>query len=293
MRASETLRAPAKLNLTLEVLGRRPDGYHGIRSVMVPVDLCDELIVEPSVEGFRFSCDARELQEKNLVERAMHALSLPNSNFHISLRKRIPTGAGMGGGSSDAAAVLLAASRGKFGAPVSAEYLAIARSLGSDVPFFLVETAALVEGTGERVTALGPVPPWHAVVIKPPVAVSTAWAYEQIDASQRGSRARSESVSLKMADALQRADFPAAVALLQNDFHDVLAPATPEIGAALDMLRAAGSDNALMTGSGSCVFALAETAAKRDALAAAVTPRDGYRLYACSFWNGEAWRSAA
>jgi 4-diphosphocytidyl-2-C-methyl-D-erythritol kinase len=293
MKASETLRAPAKLNLTLEVLSRRPDGYHGIRSVMVPVDLCDELIVEPSAAGFTLDCDMPGLREQNLVERAMHALPLPTSNFHISLTKRIPTGAGMGGGSSDAAAILLAAQRGRFGTPLSAEYLAIARSLGSDVPFFLVETAALVEGTGERVTALGPVPPWHAVVVKPDVAVSTAWAYERIDAAPKKTRARSESVSLRMAEAVQRADFRAAVSLLQNDFQDVLVPATPAISSALAVLRAAGSDHALMTGSGSCVFALAETTAERDALAARVQVPEGYRLYTCSFWNGEAWRNAA
>jgi 4-diphosphocytidyl-2-C-methyl-D-erythritol kinase len=292
MKASETLRAPAKLNFTLEVLSRRPDGYHGIRSVMVPIDLCDELRVEPS-ERFRFTCDALELQEHNIVERAVYALPLPNSNFHISLRKRIPTGAGMGGGSSDAASVLLAAQRGTFGHAISAEYLPIARSLGSDVPFFLVETAALVEGTGERVTALGPVPPWYAVIVQPPVAVSTAWAYERIDADARASRARSESVSLRMAEALQRADFSAVNSLLQNDFQDVIAPATPEIARAIDLLRGAGAVHPLMTGSGSCVFALTETLEQRETLAAGLELPPGYRVYTCALWNGEAWRNAA
>ncbi len=292
MKASETLRAPAKLNLTLEVLSRRPDGYHGIRSVMVPVDLCDELRIEPA-ECFAFECDAVELQEHNIVERAAHALSLPNSNFRVSLHKQIPTGAGMGGGSSDAAAILLAAQRGVFGAATSAEYLSIARSLGSDVPFFLVETAALVEGTGERVTALGPVPPWHVAIVRPPVAVSTAWAYERIDAASRPSRPRSESVSLRMAEALQRADFDAVVSLLQNDFEDVIAPATPEIAHALELLRNAGAAHPLMTGSGSCVFALTQTREQRDAIAAAVQLPEGYRMYTASLWNGEAWRRAA
>jgi 4-diphosphocytidyl-2-C-methyl-D-erythritol kinase len=292
MKASETLRAPAKLNLTLEVLSRRPDGYHGIRSVMVPVDLCDELHVEAAAR-FTFTCDATELQEHNIVERAVHALSLPTSNFRISLRKNIPTGAGMGGGSSDAASVLLAAQRGTFGAPISAEYLAIARSLGSDVPFFLVETAALVEGTGERVTALGPVPPWHAVIVQPPIAVSTAWAYERIDAASKASRPRSDSVSLRMAEALQRADFDEVAALLQNDFQDVIAPATPEVTRALEVLRSAGAPHPLMTGSGSCVFALTNTREQRDSLERELQLPPGYRKYSASLWNGEAWRRAA
>lgn len=292
MKASETLRAPAKLNLTLEVLNRRPDGYHGIRSVMVPVDLCDELRIEPA-ERFAFQCDRSELREHNIVERAVHALSLPTSNFRISLQKQIPTGAGMGGGSSDAAAILLAAQRGAFNAPISVEYLTVARSLGSDVPFFLVETAALVEATGDRVTALGPVPPWHVVIVRPPVAVPTAVAYERIDAASRPSRPRSESVSLRMAEAIQREDFETAISLLQNDFQDIIAPATPEIARALDLLRDAGAAHRLMTGSGSCVFALTQTREQRDAIAAALRLPHGYEMYTASFWNGEAWRRAA
>jgi 4-diphosphocytidyl-2-C-methyl-D-erythritol kinase len=293
MKASETLRAPAKLNLTLEVLGRRADGLHGLRSVMVPVDLFDEISIEHSASGFGFTCDVSELQGENLVERAARALELQGSPLLFSLRKQIPTGAGMGGGSSDAAAILLAAQRGFFGHLRDRDYLSIARSLGSDVPFFLVETAALVEGTGERVTALGPVPRWHAVIVRPPVAVSTAWAYQQIDASARATRPRNTSVGIQMGEALQRGQFARAVELLQNDFHDVLAPAVPEIRRALDLLLEAGASHALLTGSGSCVFALAQHAAERDKLRARLRLPEGYRAYTCSFWNGEAWRSAA
>jgi 4-diphosphocytidyl-2-C-methyl-D-erythritol kinase len=292
MKASETLRAPAKLNLTLEVLNRRPDGLHGLRSVMVPVDLCDELRIE-SADGFAFECQTPELANDNLVERAVHALGLPAIDARISLAKQIPTGAGMGGGSSDAAAILLAAQRGVFGRTQVDDYLSTARSLGSDVPFFLVQTAALVEGTGERVTALGPVPPWHAVIVKPPVAVSTAWAYGQIDAASKPSRPRSNSVSLEMAEALQRHEFDRAVSLLQNDFHDVIVPATPEIQRALRVLREAGAGHALMTGSGSCVFALTPDLQSRDELAQRLQLPEGYAAYRCSFWNGEAWRNAA
>jgi 4-diphosphocytidyl-2-C-methyl-D-erythritol kinase len=289
VKASEKLRAPAKLNLTLEVLARREDGLHGLRSVMVPVDIFDELYVEVAQNG-SFSCDVPELQSGNLVERALNALGV--SGFRVELRKAIPTGAGMGGGSSDAAAVLLAAQRGVFGAPPQVDYLSAARSLGSDVPFFLTETAALVEGTGERVTALGPVPPWHAVVVKPPVAVSTTWAYGQIDAATRPTRARNQSVSLQMGEALQRGDFERTVALMQNDFHDVLAPSTPEIAASLDALRAAGAQKPMLTGSGSCVFALTQTADEAAAIAQHCHG-EGMRIFTCAFWNGDAWRSAA
>lgn len=293
MRASEALRAPAKLNLTLEVLGRRADGLHRLRSVMVPIDLCDELRVSARHGAFAFSCSAPELQQNNLVERAFDLLALPKNEFGIALDKRIPTGAGMGGGSSDAAAVLLAAQRGVFGPPPRIDYMSAARSLGSDVPFFLVETAALVEGTGERVTALGPVPLWHAVVVKPPAPVPTAWAYEQIGAMARASRPRSGSVSVQMAQALQRSDFDLATSLLQNDFHDAFATVTAEIASAIDMLRSAGAAHTLMTGSGSCVYALVQRAQDAQALERGIARREGYGIYAAAFWNGEAWRSAA
>ncbi len=292
MKASETLRAPAKLNLTLEVLTKRPDGFHGVRSVMVPVDLCDDLSIERA-SVFQFNCDAPELLSGNLVERAFHALGLQHSDLHVTLRKKIPTGAGMGGGSSDAAAILLAAQQGVLGPVPNVDYLAIARSLGSDVPFFLVQTAAIVEGTGERVTALGAVPPWHVVIIKPPAAVSTAWAYQKIDAAAAPSRPRSSSVSLEMAEALQRSEFDRVVSLLQNDFQNVVLPEVPEIAKSHELLRAAGAENALMTGSGSCVFALVQTQREREDIASRVQLPEGYRMYACSFWNGQAWRNAA
>jgi len=291
MKASETLRAPAKLNLTLEVLSRRPDGLHGLRSVMVPIDLADTIRITRQSE-FSFVCSDAALQEQNLAVRAFDALGLQDRGYRIELHKRIPAGAGMGGGSSDAAAILLAAQRGIFGTPPPLEYLPVARALGSDVPFFLVETAALVEATGERVTALGAVPGWHAVIVKPPIAISTADAYARIDASPRSSRPRNESASVEMAEALQRADFEAAQALLQNDFHDVLAD-EPPIRAAIQMLREAGAAHPMLTGSGSCVFALCPQAQNAAELAARLPARDGYAVFTAGFWNGEAWRTAA
>ncbi len=293
MRASEALRAPAKINLTLEVLGRRADGLHGLRSVMVPIDLCDELHVRKSEDGgFSFRCDIGELQEHNLAQRAFDALHLTERGYEIALRKRIPTGAGLGGGSSDAAAVLLAAQRGAFGCAPEIDYVGTARSLGSDVPFFLVETAALVEGTGERVTALGPVPQWHVVVVKPPIHVSTAWAYEEIDARCLPSRPRSGSASLQMAEALQRDQFDLAVELMQNDFHQVMAQ-TEEICGAIDVLRAAGAANAMLTGSGSCVFTLVRDAGAARTIAERAARQSPFETFAAAFWNGAAWRSAA
>ena len=269
--------APAKINLTLEVLDRREDGYHALRSVMVPLDLCDTLEIAEAAES-SFTCSDPTLQnEGNLVMRAVQAVA-PNAKRAIHLQKVIPTQAGLGGGSSDAAAVLLAAMQGAFGPIEHRDWMATARSLGSDVPFFLAQSGALVEGTGERVTALGPLPPWHVLVVKPPVAVSTATAYEELDRHKRTSRPRSDSLSLQMVDAIQSHDFARAQALLQNDFHDVVA-------------RSFAPPGMLLSGSGSALFALAKTEEEIAAIDERLDVPDGFLRFRTRFRKNAVWRA--
>ncbi len=287
MKAGVTLQAPAKLNLSLEVLGRVAGGLHGVRSVMVPVDLCDELEISPGGEALQFLCDDPALQSDNLVERAYRSLDL-RSGAKIGLRKNIPVQAGLGGGSSDAAAILLAAQRGVFDSVPQIDYVQAAMELGSDVPFFLVETAALVEGTGERVTALGKAPDWHAVVVKPPVSISTRDAYSALDENERGSRPRNASVSLSLGEALQRGDFDRVIELQQNDFFDVVT-STAEVAQAIEMLREAGARKPMLSGSGSAVYALTRTAAERDKLAERIVTVPEFEIFACAFRSGAAW----
>ena len=280
--------APAKINLTLEVLARRDDGYHGLRGVMVPLDLADELTIEAG-DGFSFRCDRPELDGgDNLAVRALRALGeLPS--FRVELRKHIPTQAGLGGGSSDAAAILRAAMAGAFGPPPAADWLRIARRLGSDVPFFLAGTGALVEGTGERVTPLGALPRWHALVIKPPVDVSTAAAYAELDRHPRPTRPRASSGSIAMVTALQRGEFGAVQASLQNDFHDVIAATVPEVATALDALASAGAANTLLAGSGSCVFAIADSRTKIDRILERLVLASDYQRFAAAFAPAPDW----
>ena len=284
-----TLRAAAKINLSLEVLARRDDGYHGIRSVMVPLELADEITVEPAAR-FSFECDVPELQgESNLCVRAFRALD-DLAPFRISLHKRIPSQAGLGGGSSDAAAILRAAMDGWFGAIGPRDWLGIARSLGSDVPFFLSGTAALVEGTGERVTPAGALPDWHALIVKPPACISTAQAYAALDRRERPARKRNESVSIAVLEALQRADFATVERLMQNDFHDWAASHEPQIAAAILALREAGAGNVLLAGSGSCVFTLAPERQRIDALCEQASLPKSYRRYTTRFAKALQWR---
>lgn len=282
------LRAPAKLNLTLEVLSKRDDGYHSLRSVMVPVALYDELEVTLDSPRWHFESSDPQLSQDNLVERAVHAGGVPAEGLHVSLRKRIPVGAGLGGGSSDAAAILAAAGDGRLGPVPHKDYLSVARSLGSDVPFFLCGTAAIVEGTGERITALGSIPAWGATIVKPPISVSTGAAYALLDRAPRASRPRNTSVTLRCAEALQRADFDGVTALLQNDFESVIACAHPEVAHALELLRNWSHGPAILTGSGSCVFTLwDERPDKPLALPA------GFERYDAPFCTAEGWRGPA
>jgi 4-diphosphocytidyl-2-C-methyl-D-erythritol kinase len=285
------LKAPAKLNLTLEVLARRVDGYHGIRSVMVPLGLADELSIEPSA-AFSFECDDAELAgERNLAAAAVRALFDDPPAVRVRLTKRIPVQAGLGGGSSDAAAVLRAAQSGAFGAVPRRDWLQIARALGSDVPFFLAGTGALVEGTGERVTPAGAIPPWHVLIVKPPVAVSTADAYRELDRRERPQRPRSASVSLALLEALQRGEFDSVERLMCNDFHDPIASSAPEIADASEALRAAGASNAMLCGSGSCVFTLATDGAAIERILKRLTLAASFERYTTQFAATPEWRS--
>lgn len=285
-----TFYAPAKINLTLEVLARRADGLHGVRSVMVPLELADELRVTEGAR-FGFTCDRGDLaRSDNLVVRAVRALGAPPAR-QVELRKVIPTQAGLGGGSSDAAAVLRAAMSGAFGEVAPTDWIAAARALGSDVAFFLAGSAALVEGTGERVTPLGTTPRWHVLVVKPPVGVSTTDAYARMDRSARALRSRRASVSLAMATALQRGDFAGVRALLHNDFQEPVAAAMAEVATALDALRSAGAQRPLLAGSGSCVFALAEHRDELAAIAGRLSLPPEYARFQTAFAAAPLWRA--
>jgi 4-diphosphocytidyl-2-C-methyl-D-erythritol kinase len=288
------VRAPAKINLTLEILNRQEDGYHRLRSVMLPIALEDEIAIDPA-ERFAFSCEPATLTGDNLVVRALAAAGAGGPPFAVDLRKHIPVGAGLGGGSSDAAAILRAAIDGVFGPPASLDWLAVARALGSDVPFFLTGTGALIEGTGERVTALGTLPPWWVIVLAPDVHVDTGAAYRALAGARANApppaRPRNDSASLRALEAVQRADYAAAIAAATNDFEPLIAIDYPPVAAALRALREAGAQQAMLSGSGGATFALCEREATARALATAVVLPPGARLFTVPLAASEAWRA--
>ncbi len=249
--------APAKLNISLEVFGRRPDGYHDIRSVMVPVSLYDEVAVEEIPGGIVVECDDPDVpvDAANTCHRAASLFreraGLP-AGVRIRIRKGIPSQAGLGGGSSDAAATL----KGLYALTDSRlppeELLALAARVGADVPFFTLGSAALVEGFGEALTPIPWKDPFHAIVVKPPFGMSTREGYERLRRGPMEAPPRGQVPSFP--------DLSALAAAVRNDFEEAWAPARPEIARLKAALLAAGALAAGLSGSGSTVFGLFATA---------------------------------
>lgn len=264
--------ARAKLNLTLDVLGRRPDGYHDLRMIMQSVDLCDTLSMEfTEGEGITVETGLCFLpnDERNLAAKAARAFFAHTGQergLSIRITKRIPVCAGTAGGSSDAAAVLRALNE-MTGAGLSLRELArIGESVGSDVPYCVLGTTALAEGRGEILTPLPRLPACWAVLCKPSFSVSTPELFRRMDSHRIGCRPDTEGVLA----ALERGDLREAARRMYNVFEDVLPErhrrTVDEIKAAL---IAEGALGACMSGTGSTVFGLfgdEETAGKAYAL---------------------------
>ena len=272
-----TVRARAKVNLWLRVLAREASGYHQIHSLFCALDLADELTFE-SAAALQLTVIGADVGpvEQNLVYRAARAFfeaTDTDDGVHISLAKHIPAGAGLGGGSSDAAATLDALNR-RAGSPlVRTELLRIAARLGSDVPFFLCGSPlALAAGYGERLQPLPPLPSRPVLVLMPPFGSSTAQAYADLDRDREGK-------PLDFApDTIEATlTWEAVAARAHNDFEPVIYTRHPELRAARDDLLQAGAGIALLAGSGAAVWGVFEDDEARDIAAAAVA-RDGWRV---------------
>jgi len=261
-------RAPAKINLWLRVFGRDGKGYHGIESLFQLIGLEDDLVVEPAPAGVMLTGAPAALGpvEDNLIVRAANrflAAAHHRGGVAITLTKRIPWNAGLGGASSDAAATLAAMNR-LFGSPLSAgDLLELGSALGSDVPFFLAgSTLALGWGRGERLLAFPSLPSRPLLVVAPPAPVRTADAYAWID-KDRGTRDTGEYAAVFSADAF--ASWASVREHSHNDFESVVAGHLPEIGHWLDRLRETEAFLVRLAGSGGAIVALFDSVAARDA----------------------------
>lgn len=254
------IQAHAKLNLTLDVLGRRPDGYHDLRMLMQTVDLHDDLTLEDSPDGslrVQNSLAFLPCGEKNLAAAAAlrfwEALGAERRGLTITIRKRIPVCAGMGGGSSDAAAVLRALNR-EAGEPFSLTELArVGERVGSDVPYCVLGGTALAEGRGERLTPLAPLPACWAVVCKPEFSVSTPELFAKIDNARLRCRPDTEGAMA----ALAAGDLGGVARRMYNVFEDALPDRQrARVARIKHALIQSGALGAVMTGTGSAVFGL-------------------------------------
>jgi len=303
-----SIRAPAKLNLSLAVLARRADGFHEIESLMVPVTLHDTLRVQVSeVPGIRLrvrfggrlataagSSLAHDVptDASNLVVRAAQALAFeaglacsPDSpcdpGLDIDLVKRIPSGSGLGGGSSDAAATLMAAAK-VWGLGVSHETLAaIGARIGSDVPVFFAGGAAIAAGRGERIEPVAGLPPLHAVIARPQAGLSTAAVYSRCtpDATRRGSAQR-------LAASLAAGRFRGALPLMHNSLEEPARSMCAEVARLLEQFSRAGAVHPMLTGSGSACFAVVRSAMESRRVAARLERAGWPGVFAVRFKPG-------
>lgn len=256
----ETFRreAPAKINLALDILGKRPDGYHALCSIMQTVSLCDSVELAEGGEGFTLSMagftppEGRKTLEQRAAEAFFARLGRAMPPLTVAITKRTPAYAGLGGGSADVAA-LLRLLRDRYAPKMEDATLeSIGAEVGSDMPFCLRGGTALAEGRGEILTDLPPLPDCWIVLCKPPFPIPTPMLF-----------ARADSVAIRhrpdipgMRKALENGDLEGVAGRLGNVFEEVLPPECGAVFAIRDALLAAGALGAGMSGSGPTVFGI-------------------------------------
>jgi 4-diphosphocytidyl-2-C-methyl-D-erythritol kinase len=268
--------APAKINLSLKILGRRSDGFHEIETLIAPVTLCDEIEISKSnSKQIEFHCDdpSVPMGDDNLIVRAaksFFAATKLKSALLIEVKKKIPHGAGLGGGSSDAASTLLALNE-LFGTKLPREALAkMAETIGSDVPFFIFQSPALCKGRGELVTAVKLKGKLSLLLLKPAFVISTAWAYSRWQHSREIPEVRyqaQEFAGQTFMNDLERPVFEKFVFLAELKMW---------------LLNQREVATALMSGSGSTVFALLRENADANVIAKRAKAELDPELWTCA-----------
>lgn len=273
-----TILAPAKLNLSLDIIGTREDGYHLLRSIMKTITLYDTIQLKKS-DRISLNCNQEEIStgRDNLAYQAATAFFETTGiagGVSITLEKNIPFGAGLGGGSSDAAATLTGLNQ-LYQTDLSLEELSLCGiSIGADVPFFLSGGTALIEGIGERYTQLKNFMPCWFVVVKPAFSVSTPEAYQLFDRLEQVLHPNTDS----LINAIMQQDLPSFCQKAGNVLE--YAVDMPEISQLKEQLRLFGAVYSAMTGSGSAVFGIfvSQKAAKS---AASYLQKEGVKTFLC------------
>jgi 4-diphosphocytidyl-2-C-methyl-D-erythritol kinase len=259
-----TISVPAKINLWLEVVRKREDGYHDISSLMLPVSVFDKVRLEvgPGDGTVSMSCNRPEIpsDDRNLAWRAARLYlecSGKKAAVRMDLEKNIPSAAGLGGGSSDAGGVLVALNSLFENAVRPADLERLALRLGADVPFFLYTRPALATGVGEKLEFADAVPNYPLVLIKPPVTVPTGWVYQNLKLTKSASKIKLSSLSVHPR---QIGEF------IENDLESVTIPRYPVIADIKQWLLDRGALAASMSGSGPTVFGIFSSGQSAEAV---------------------------
>lgn len=264
-----TIEAHAKINITLDVLGKRPDGYHEVAMIMQTVDLADRIHLHEREAEITMTVDVPGLagDTSNLAHRAAVLLQkrfVPQRGVHIELQKRIPIAAGLAGGSADAAAVLIGLNR-LWGLQLDIDQLAeLGSELGSDVPFCVKGGTMLATGRGEKLTPLPAMPDCWVILAKLPISVSTAWVY----GNYRPDMGQQHPDTAAVIGCLEQQNLPGIAERLCNVLESVTIPAYPQIGELKERLQQYGAMAVLMSGSGPTVFGLVREKQLADQIAA-------------------------
>ncbi|MFS0565439.1 4-(cytidine 5'-diphospho)-2-C-methyl-D-erythritol kinase [Brevibacillus invocatus] len=259
-----SVKAPAKINLTLDVLAKRPDGYHEVEMVMTTVDLADRVDLTLREDGqITLDCSASFVPD-DIRNHAYKAAVLLKERYqvsqgvHLYIDKQIPVAAGLAGGSSDAAATLRGLNQ-LWRLQLSQDQLAeLGAEIGSDVPFCVYGGTALAKGRGEQIVHLGTPAACWVILAKPPVGVSTADVYGQL----RVDEIVSHPPTGQMLKAIEEQNFSLMCQSLGNVLENVTLDMQPQVRQIKDLMVASGADGVLMSGSGPTVFALVQKEAK-------------------------------
>ena len=248
-------RAYAKINLCLDVVGKREDGYHDLKMIMVPINFYDVLEMEFAPETtLELNRDYLPINDKNTIIKAIHIMQEKyniTEEFCCRLEKHIPTRAGLAGGSADAAAAIRMINRMCNLHLTKDEMIAVGKEVGADVPFCILNRPAFVEGIGEKITTFSCSPDFYLLLIKPRKGVSTAEAFHIVD-EQEGIHPDCKA----MQEALEYNDYDDIISSLGNSMENAAMTLVPEIRKAKQDLLDLGFDGVLMSGSGSTVFGI-------------------------------------
>ncbi|MEO0296731.1 MAG: 4-(cytidine 5'-diphospho)-2-C-methyl-D-erythritol kinase [candidate division WOR-3 bacterium] len=252
--------SPSKINFGLWILFKRDDGFHEIRSIFIPIDLCDEIEINYS-ELTRITATEGPIGDENIVFKTLKIMSEETGKFlsaDIFINKKIPIGGGLGGGSSNAASIMKAVNEMyelKLGIE---EMLIIAEKIGSDVPFFIFQEPAIVKGRGNEIKKIDLKFPFYFLIHYPGFKIDTRWAYNAISRNLSENISKKEEDFDKVVSLLKENKYHEALYNIENDFEKIIFKEFPEYKTLIDFYKEKGALKSFLTGSGSCLVSVFE-----------------------------------